>query len=76
MGRVRCALCGCEDTHKLRYLQAEDNNAHRVELCDSCGGYLKAVDERALGTDAILHVEELLMSALDREAIARGYAPG
>lgn len=76
LGRVRCALCGCEDSNKLGYLQAEGDSAHRVEVCDACGGYLKSVDERALGTEAILHIEELLMSALDREAIARGYSPG
>ena len=74
-GRIRCAFCGCEDPHKLGYLQAENDRAHRADTCDSCRGYLKAVDERALGTEAILHVEELLMTALDREAIARGYAP-
>ncbi len=75
LGRVCCAFCGCEDADVLGYFQAEDDAAHRAEFCDSCGRYLKTVDERALGMEAILHVEELLMSALDREATARGYAP-
>jgi formate dehydrogenase maturation protein FdhE len=76
LGRIGCVFCGCEDTDKLGYLRADDDSAHRVEVCDSCGGYLKVVDERALMTESILHVEELLMSALDREAITRGYGPG
>ena len=76
LSRLRCAFCGSEDGKKLGYLQAETDRAHRAEVCDSCGGYLKAVDERALAARTILHVEELLMTALDQEAIRRGYAPG
>ena len=76
VGRIGCVFCGCNDSDKLGYLQADDNKVHRVEVCDACRGYLKVVDERSLMAESILHVEELLMSALDREAITRGYIPG
>ena len=74
--RIGCIFCDCEESDKLSYLQADDVTAHRVEICDACGGYLKVVDERALMKTSILHVEELFMSALDQEAITRGYTPG
>ena len=72
-GRVTCAFCDNQDPDNLGYVKADGDNAHRVEICDACGRYIKAVDERALGKDAILHAEELVMASLDCEARARGY---
>lgn len=73
--RVQCAFCDNRDPDTLGYLVAEKGKAHRADVCDACGRYIKAIDERALGKDAILHVEELAMASCDREAIARGYHP-
>ena len=73
--RVQCAFCDNRDADTLGYLSAENDNAHRADVCDACHRYIKTVEERALGKDAILHVEELAMASCDREAIARGYHP-
>ena len=74
-GRVQCAFCDNRDPDTLGYLSAENDKAHRADVCDACRRYIKAIDERALGKDAILHVEELAMASCGREAIARGYHP-
>ncbi len=71
--RVQCAFCDNKDPDTLGYLVADKDKVHRADVCDACGRYIKAVDERALAKDAILHVEELAMASCDREAVARGY---
>lgn len=74
-GRVLCAFCGNADQDKLGYLSDAPDSPLRAEVCDVCRRYIKAVDERALGREVILHVEELTMTSLDREALSKGYQP-
>lgn len=71
--RLACAFCDNRDQDKLGYLGESPDSAFRVEICDACRHYIKAVDERALEREVILHVEELTMASFDREALAQGY---
>ncbi len=73
--RILCPFCGNRDQDSLGYLSDAPDSAFRVEVCDACRHYIKAVDERALQREVILHVEELTISFLDHEALTRGYQP-
>jgi FdhE protein len=71
-GRVRCANCGEEDEHQLGYYSATALDHLRVDACDTCRHYLKAVDLTRLGT-AVPVVDEIAGSALDLWAVQHGY---
>lgn len=70
--RIRCAQCGQEDESRLGYFQASAYPHVRVEACDACGRYLKAVDLAQTGL-AVPLVDEIAASALDIWARERGY---
>jgi formate dehydrogenase accessory protein FdhE len=71
-GRVRCAYCGEEDEHQLGYYSASGLDHVRVDACDTCRHYLKAVDLTRLGT-AVPVVDEIAACALDVWAVEHGY---
>lgn len=72
-GRVGCPACGEDDPAKLPRLSAAELPGIRVEACETCKGYLKAVD---LSKDAEAEpaTDELASPALDVVALERGYA--
>jgi len=70
--RLLCPACGEEDHQKLVY-QAEDFPDVRVEACDSCNRYLKAVDLTKNGL-AVPEVDEMAALSLDLWAVEKGYA--
>lgn len=71
--RVSCPFCGEEDPAKLPRFTATALPALRVEACDGCRRYLKAVD-LSLEPAAEPVVDELAAAALDVVARERGYA--
>lgn len=71
-GRVKCANCGEEDEHRLAYYIADQLNYLRVDACETCRHYLKAVDLTRLGT-AVPAVDEIAGTALDLWAVQHGY---
>jgi FdhE protein len=72
--RVRCASCGETDHHRLGYLHgAGEGQYRRVEVCDSCRGYLKTVAVLDLpDPDRLLRLD-LETAALDFAALDGGY---
>jgi FdhE protein len=70
--RLLCPRCGEEDREKLPIYTAEQFPHVRVEACDSCHGYLKAVDLTSNGL-AVPEVDELASLALDLWADEKGY---
>jgi formate dehydrogenase accessory protein FdhE len=70
--RIRCPHCGEEDEPKLGYFHASAYPHVRVEACDTCGHYLKAVDLAQAGL-AVPLVDEIAASALDIWAREQGY---
>jgi FdhE protein len=70
--RVVCANCGEEDEHRLAYYVATGLEHVRVDACDTCRQYLKAVDVTRLG-HAVPVVDEIATSALDVWAVQHGY---
>jgi FdhE protein len=73
---LRCAFCDQTDHEQLGYLTPEGNggeDARKVEVCNSCKGYLKGLATvRALAPAAIL-LDDLSTVHLDVVALERGY---
>ena len=70
--RLLCPNCGEEDKEKLPVYTAEEFPHVRVEACDTCKVYLKAVDLTRNGL-AVPEVDELASVVLDIWASERGY---
>lgn len=80
--RVRCTRCGTRNQGHLHYHSIEGDDAHRIQSCDECGGYIRTVfeeDELQLAPFSF-EVEDVVMARLDAIAadpsIAGGAAAG
>jgi FdhE protein len=70
--RILCAYCGEEDERRLAYYHAPSVEHLRVDACDTCGHYLKAVDLTRQG-HAVPLVDEVAGAPLDLWAQQQGY---
>jgi len=70
--RMLCPNCGEENHEKLPVYTTEEFPHIRVEACDSCRHYIKAVDLTMDGL-AVPEVDELASVALDVWATENGY---
>lgn len=70
--RLLCPACGEEDKDKLPVFTAEEFPHVRVECCDTCRIYVKAIDLTKNG-HAVPEVDELAAIALDLWAARQGY---
>lgn len=70
--RLLCPNCGEEDQDKLPVFTAEEFPHVRIEACDTCQMYLKAIDLTKNGL-AVPEVDELAAPALDLWASEQGY---
>jgi FdhE protein len=70
--RLLCPNCGEEDPSKLAVYTAEEFPHVRVEACESCKAYLKAIDLTKNGL-AVPEVDELASVVLDLWAGEHGY---
>ena len=70
--RAVCANCGEEQPSKIGYFHSSTIDHVRVEACDTCKHYLKAVDLTRLGTAQPL-VDEVAAAPLDLWATEHGY---
>ena len=85
---LRCSFCGaawrpalyrciyCDDATDAFLTAAADMQraGRRLELCRTCGGYLKSVDVETLTPFELLPVTDLETNDLDVAAVERGYA--
>jgi formate dehydrogenase accessory protein FdhE len=71
--RIVCANCGEERPAKLGYFHTPEYDHVRVEACDTCRHYIKAVDLTRLG-HAVPLVDEVAAAPLDVWAREHGYA--
>ena len=73
-GRLKCPFCENEDHKELRYFYSEkEGKANRVDVCDKCKTYIKAIDVRELPSDCISFAEDAGTLYLDLLAQAEGY---
>jgi len=70
--RVLCPNCGEEDREKLPVYRVEEFPNIRVEACDACSHYIKAVDMTRDG-NAVPEVDEIASLSLDLWAQEKGY---
>jgi formate dehydrogenase maturation protein FdhE len=70
--RLLCPHCGEENQEKLPVFTADQVPHVRVEACDTCHVYLKAIDLTKYGL-AVPEVDELATLALDLWAAEHGY---
>jgi FdhE protein len=71
--RIICPGCGEENNAKLPVYQASDFDYIRVEACDTCHAYLKAVDLTKNGLAEPM-VDEMAAAPLDLWAQEHGYS--
>lgn len=72
--RIRCGVCGERNPSKLRYRHIDGDSAHRLHVCDTCGGYQRVVFEEELPLSTALEVEDVVMARLDQLARQDGIA--
>ncbi len=67
--RIRCPRCGTRREESLRYVSLEGDDAHRLYVCDECGGYVRTrfVDPATL-LPFSPEVEDVVMATLDAVA--------
>jgi FdhE protein len=70
--RLLCPNCGEEDRDKLPVYTAPEFPHIRVEACDTCRHYVKAVDMTRDG-NAVPEVDEIAALPLDLWAMQQGY---
>lgn len=68
-----CPFCGEMEPDNLGYYGTPDD-VYRVDVCDSCGFYIKGVDTRYYEGDLLPEYERLLTPGLDLMASQEGYA--
>ncbi len=71
--RIRCPFCGNEDQQTLAYFTIEEEEKYRVDVCNVCNKYIKAVDFRKAEREPNLDVEDIATLHLDILADEEGY---
>ena len=74
--RLACPFCENDNQESLRYFFVENDEAHRVDVCDSCKRYIKTIDSRQMSSGINLFVENLSTLALDIVAQKEGFLNG
>lgn len=71
--RLQCPYCENSDHKQLHYLYAEGQEAYRVDLCDTCGQYIKTIDSRKIDYQPNLYLEDIVTMHLDIIASKKGF---
>jgi FdhE protein len=71
--RIKCPFCGNEDQQTLAYFTVEEEEKYRVDVCNVCNKYIKAVDSRKTKKKPNLDVEDIATLHLDILADEEGY---
>ena len=74
--RIYCPLCDNKDSKTLHYLYSDQEKDYRIDVCDSCKTYIKAVDTRK--ADRIIYppLEFVATLHLDIKAQEMGFKSG
>ncbi len=71
--RIFCPTCGNTDGETLQYLYSDEEPEHRVDLCETCQGYIKGIDARKLPRPFHPPLEHLATIHLDLKAQEKEY---
>jgi len=74
--RIYCPFCDNKDSKTLHYLYSDQEKDYRIDVCDSCKTYIKAVDTRK--ADRIIYppLEFVATLHLDIKAQEMGFKSG
>ncbi len=74
--RIYCPFCENKDSKTLHYFFSEKEKNYRIDACDNCQTYLKAIDQRS--TDRIIYppLEFIASLHLDIKAQEMGFKSG
>ncbi len=67
-----CPYCGNDDHRSLRVLH-EEGTTERVDACERCHGYVKAIGSYTSASPALLVAEDIATADLDIAAASAGY---
>ena len=70
--RLLCPFCNNKEQQSLHYFYAEDEESHRIDLCEKCRQYIKTIDLRKAGVSDPF-IEDLATLHLDILASQKGY---
>lgn len=71
--RMGCVSCRNTDPDKQHYFYSDEEKEYRVNLCDSCGNYIKVVDLREMNRFFHPGLEQISTLHLDMKAREKGY---
>ena len=73
--RIACAVCGSADAKQLEYFADEKNDRYRMDVCNSCRGYIKTIrlDKMEEIEKCDLTVENILSAPLEGQLLERGF---
>jgi FdhE protein len=72
--RLQCPFCGHEAAKGAKYFYAEkEGKAYRIDVCEECKRYIKAIDTKELGEEVIPIIEDAGTLFLDVLAQKEGY---
>jgi FdhE protein len=74
--RVFCPFCENRDGKTLHYFYSEEEKDTRVDLCDNCKKYIKALDTKKVARLIYPPLEQLSTMHLDIKAQEMGFEPG
>jgi FdhE protein len=70
--RIFCPFCENKDHESLHYFHGEEEETHRIDLCEKCYRYIKTIDYRNL-QESCPDLEDLATPHLDILAVQKGY---
>jgi FdhE protein len=69
----RCAYCGTASEDFKTIVVERERPGRRLELCRSCGGFLKTLDVEQVTPFPLVAIEDLASSDLDQAALHHGF---
>jgi FdhE protein len=74
--RIFCPGCENRDHQTIRYFSIEDQEEHRVDICDRCNSYIKTIDCR--NTTRLIYpaLEYIATTHLDEKMSEMGFTKG
>ncbi|MFW5961147.1 MAG: formate dehydrogenase accessory protein FdhE [Desulfohalobiaceae bacterium] len=72
--RLGCVFCGDQEAGRHDYLYAQEIPGFKLDVCQSCGNYIKTADFREMDRHYHPALDDLQSLALDLAAQEKGYA--
>ena len=74
--RIFCPFCENTDSDTLQYFVVQDDDEHRVDVCENCKRFIKTVDLRKISRIIYPPLEQIATLHLDMKASEAGYVSG